>query len=79
VRRTSLEENLIKMDEKFKDKIRDLEETLVNEELIPAPQDDGFYDEPSPFENMEEEIQQEMSRRTEMSNRTKLSRRTASQ
>ena len=39
------------MDERYKDKIRDLEETLVNEDLIPPPEDDGFYDEPSPFEN----------------------------
>lgn len=50
-RRLNLEENLLKMDERYKDKIRDLEETLINEELIPPPENDSFYNEPSPFEN----------------------------
>ena len=38
------------MDEKYKEKLRGLEETLVAEELIPPPEDDDdFYNEPSPF------------------------------
>ena len=46
------------MDERYKQKIRDLEETLVNEDLIPPPENNSFYNEPSLFEamGMEEEM-----------------------
>lgn len=57
-RRAQLEANLMKMDEKYRGKLRSLEETLINEELMPAPaDDDSFYDEPSLFEPLPEEME----------------------
>lgn len=51
-RRNELQASLLKMDSQYKNKIRSLEQTLIDEAIMPEPsEEDGFYEEASPLES----------------------------